>query len=145
MRLTRQADYTLRLLIHLAVHPEGTATIKEISDGFGISRNHLMKVANLATRAGYAEGVRGRAGGLKLAKSPRDLNVGQILRTVESWELVECFQGPSNHCRIARSCGLQNMLKEATDAFLTVLDGYSLEDVIRRKPALIRVLGLKSA
>ena len=73
MYLTRHADYTMRLLIHLAVQQGGTATIQEIADRFAISRNHLMKVANRATRAGYVEGVRGRAGGLKLAKNPKEI------------------------------------------------------------------------
>jgi Rrf2 family nitric oxide-sensitive transcriptional repressor len=77
MYLTRQADYTMRLLIHLAVQPSGVATIKEIAGHYGISRNHLMKVANRAAQAGYVEGVRGRAGGLKLAKRAKEINVGQ--------------------------------------------------------------------
>lgn len=143
MYLTRHADYMMRLLIHLAVDPGGTTTIQEVADRFGISRNHLRKVANHATRAGYVTGVRGRAGGLRLAKAPAELNIGQILRNAEDWNLVECFTGPSNHCRITPGCGLQNILEEAMEAFLAVLDRYSLEDAIRRKPVLIRLLGLR--
>jgi Rrf2 family nitric oxide-sensitive transcriptional repressor len=145
MYLTRHADYTMRLLIHLAVQPEGAATIRQIADRYGISRNHLMKVAHHATQAGYVKGVRGRAGGLQLARPPRELNIGQILRAVEDLRLVECFEPGSNQCRIIRGCGLQPILQEAVDAFLAVLDRYSLEDVVRRKPALIRLLDLKSA
>lgn len=145
MYLTRHADYTMRLLIHLAVQPESASTIREIADRYGISRNHLMKVANHATRAGYVKGRRGRAGGLQLAKRPDELSIGQILRTAEDWNLVECFEKPSNQCRIERACGLRPILKEAVDAFLAVLDRYSLEDVVRGKPALVRLLGLKSA
>lgn len=145
MHLTRHADYTMRLLIHLAIQPDGAATIREISGRYGISRNHLMKVANHATQAGFVNGVRGRAGGLRLAKTPVELNIGQILRSIEDWSLVECFESASNECRITRGCGLKPILKEATEAFLAVLDRYTLEDVVRRKPALIRVLGLKSA
>lgn len=145
MYLTRHADYTMRLLIHLAVQPDGAATIGDIADRYGISRNHLMKVANRATRAGYVEGVRGRAGGLKLAKSPSEINIGQVLRTVEDWNLVECFQSSSNGCRISRGCGLQPILKEAMEAFLAVLDRYSLEDVTRKRPVLVQMLGLRTA
>lgn len=145
MYLTRHADYTMRLLIHLAVQPGGITTIGEIADRFGISRNHLMKVANNATRAGYVEGVRGRAGGLKLARKPSEINIGQVLRTVEDWNLVECFQGPTNQCRITRGCGLQPILKEAIEAFLSVLDRYSLEDVTRKRPVLVQMLGLRTA
>jgi Rrf2 family transcriptional regulator, nitric oxide-sensitive transcriptional repressor len=144
MYLTRHADYTMRLLIHLAVQP-GATTIGEIAHRFGISRNHLMKVANGATRAGYVEGVRGRAGGLKLAKKPSEINIGQVLRTVEDWNLVECFQSASNQCRISRGCGLQPVLKEAVEAFMAVLDCYSLEDVTRKRPVLVQMLGLRTA
>ena len=145
MYLTRHADYTMRLLIHLAVQAGAPATIGDIADRFGISRNHLMKVANGATRAGYVEGVRGRAGGLKLAKSPSEINIGQVLRTVEDWNLVECFQSSTNQCRISGGCGLQPVLKEAMEAFLAVLDRYSLEDVTRKRPLLVQMLGLRTA
>lgn len=145
MYLTRHADYTMRLLIHLAVQPGGTATIREVAERFAISRNHLMKVANGATRAGYVEGVRGRAGGLKLAKSPKEINLGQVLRAIEDWNVVECFQASSNQCRITRGCGLQPILREAVEAFLAVLDRYSLEDVIRKRSALVQMLGLRTA
>jgi Rrf2 family nitric oxide-sensitive transcriptional repressor len=145
MHLTRQADYTMRLLIHLAVQPEGTATVQEIAEHFGISRNHLMKVANQATRAGYVRGLRGRAGGLKLAKSPKEISIGEVLRAAEDWTVAECFDRPSNQCRIAGGCGLQAVLKEAIDAFLAVLDRYSLADLVRRKPLLVQMLGLRTA
>lgn len=145
MYLTRQTDYTMRLLIYLAVQPAGTTTIQEIADRFAVSRNHLMKVANRATRAGYVEGVRGRAGGLKLAKPAKDINLGAVVRTMEDWNLVECFQSSSNQCRITRSCGLRPILKEAGEAFLSVLDRYSLEDVIRKRSVLVQMLGLRTA
>lgn len=145
MYLTRHADYTMRLLIHLAVQPGGAATIQEIAERFGISRNHLMKVANRATRAGYVEGVRGRAGGLKLSKNPKEISIGEVLRTVEEWKLVECLQDSSNSCRITRGCGLRPILKEALEAFLAVLDRYSLEDLTRKRSVLVQMLGLRSA
>lgn len=145
MYLTRHADYTMRLLVHLAVQPGGGATIQEIAERLAISRNHLMKVANGMTRAGYVEGVRGRAGGLKLAKSPKEINIGQVLRTIEDWNVVECFDPSSNQCRITPGCGLQRILREAVEAFLAVLDSYSLEDVIRKKSVLVQMLGLRSA
>ncbi len=145
MYLTRQADYTMRLLIHLAVQADGVATIQEVAEHYGISRNHLMKVANRATQAGYVEGVRGRSGGLKLAKRAQEINVGQVLRATEDWIIVECFEPRSNRCPIARGCGLQLVLKEALEAYFAVLDRYSLADVVRRKPLLVQLLGLKIA
>lgn len=145
MYLTRQADYTMRLLIHLAVQPDSTATIQEVAERFDISRNHLMKVANRAVRAGYVEAVRGRAGGLRLAKKPKDINVGQVLRATEDWALVECFERSSNRCRVAGGCGLQAILKEAVEAFVAVLDKYSLADVVQRKAVLVQMLGWSGA
>ncbi len=96
MYLTRQADYTMRLLIHLAVQPGETATIKEVADHYGISRNHLMKVANRAVQAGYVSGVRGRVGGLRLARPAAQIGVGEVLRATEEWNLVECFDVETN-------------------------------------------------
>jgi Rrf2 family transcriptional regulator, nitric oxide-sensitive transcriptional repressor len=146
MYLTRQADYTMRLLIHLAVQPTGVATIQEIAEHYGVSRNHLMKVANRAAQAGYVKGVRGRAGGLKLAKSPKDINVGQVLRATEDWTIVECFDTALNRCPIAGgACGLQSVLAEAQTAYFKVLDSYSLADLVRRKPLLIQLLGMAAS
>ncbi len=145
MYLTRQADYTMRLLIHLAVQPSGIATIQEIAEHYRISRNHLMKVANRAAQAGYVEGVRGRAGGLKLAKRANEINVGEVLRAIEDWTIVECFEPPSNRCPIVGGCGLKLVLKEALDAYFAVLDRYCLADVVRRKALLVQLLGLRAA
>jgi Rrf2 family nitric oxide-sensitive transcriptional repressor len=145
MHLTRQADYTMRLLIHLAVQPEQSATIEQIAQRYGISRHHLTKVAHRAVQAGYVAGVRGRAGGLKLAKSPKDIRIGEVMRTLEDWNIVECFDTESNACVIAGGCGLQPILKQALDAWFAVLDRYSLADVVRRKSALVQLLGWKLA
>lgn len=130
----------MRLLIHLAVQPGGIATIGEIAQHYGISRNHLMKVANRAVQAGFIEAVRGRSGGLRLAKPPNHIRIGDVLRATEDWVLVECFDPPSNTCRIAGSCGLQSVLKEALDAYFAVLDRYSLADLVRRRRLLTQIL-----
>jgi len=145
MYLTRHSDYTMRLLIHLAVQPDATPTIKEIADNYGISRNHLMKVANRAVQAGYVEGVRGRAGGLRLARPANRINIGEVLRTTEDWNLVECFDPESNRCTISGGCGLQPILRQALDAYFSILDRYSLADVVRRRPLLVQLLRLKMA
>lgn len=145
MYLTRQADYTMRLLIHLAVQPGETATIKEVADRYGISRNHLMKVANRAVQAGYVSGVRGRVGGLRLAKPAAHIGVGDVLRATEEWNLVECFDLETNRCPITSGCGLRAALKEAMEAYFAVLDRYTLADVARRRGLLVQLLDLKTA
>lgn len=145
MHLTRQADYTMRLLIFLALQPDECATIREVADHYRISRNHLMKVANRAVHAGFIEGVRGRAGGLRLSRPARDINIGQVLRVIEEWNTVECFDKAANQCAVAGGCGLQSILKQAQDAYFAVLDRYSLAHVVRRKALLVQLLGLQVA
>jgi Rrf2 family transcriptional regulator, nitric oxide-sensitive transcriptional repressor len=145
MHLTRHSDYTMRLLMHLAVQPDRTATIREIAQRFRISRNHMMKVANGATQAGYITAVRGRVGGLKLATSPDEINLGDVLRNTENWTILECFQPATNKCRIVRACGLRPVLEEALEAYFAVLDRYSLADIVQHKHMLVQLLGLKSA
>jgi Rrf2 family transcriptional regulator, nitric oxide-sensitive transcriptional repressor len=145
MHLTRHADYTMRLLIHLAVQPEESATIEQIAQRYGISRHHLTKVAHRAVQAGYVRGVRGRSGGLKLARKPTDICVGEVLRTVEDWRIVECFEAESNGCVVAGGCGLQPILKESLEAWFAVLDRYSLADVVGRKSVLVQLLGWEAA
>jgi Rrf2 family nitric oxide-sensitive transcriptional repressor len=145
MHLTRQADYTMRLLIHLAVQPEEWATIPQVAQRYGISRHHLTKVAHRAVQAGYVVGVRGRSGGLKLARRPKDIRIGEVLRGVEDWRIVECFEPESNRCVIAGGCDLRGMLGEALEAWFAVLDRYTLADVVRRKSLLVQVLGREVA
>jgi len=145
MYLTRQADYTMRLLIHLALQPDRTATIAEVAEHYGISGNHLVKVAHHAIHAGFVAGTRGRGGGIRLAKNANEIGIGEVLRAVEDWKIVECFDPTSNTCQIAGVCGLQSVLKEAMKAWFAVLDKYTLADVIRRKTLLVELLSLGTA
>lgn len=145
MYLTSHSDYTMRLLMHLAVQANGTARIRDIAEHYHISRNHLMKVANQAVQLGYVVSVRGRDGGLKLAKAPSKIRIGQVLRATEEWNLAECFDPIANDCVITAGCGLRPILKEALDAYFAVLDRYSLADLVRKRVTLVQLLGLKSA
>jgi Rrf2 family transcriptional regulator, nitric oxide-sensitive transcriptional repressor len=145
MHLTRQADYSLRLLIHLAVQPDKPATIQEIAEHYRISIHHLRKVANRAVQSGWVEAARGRGGGLKLAREGKTISIGRILRETEDWKTVECFDRSSNQCPIAGACGLEGILKEALKRYFDVLDRHTLADVVHRKASLIQLLGLKEA
>lgn len=132
MRLTRYTDYAMRLLIHLAVHDGKLCSISEISGAYAISQNHLMKVAHDLGRAGYVQAVRGRAGGLSLARPADKINVGEIVRhTEEGFDLVDC-----PNCPIAPACGLSVALAKALAAFMVVLDGYTLADLVAKHAAL---------
>lgn len=134
MRLTRYSDYSLRVLMYLAVCPGHAATIAEISGAYGISKAHLMKVAHELGRTGFLTTLRGRGGGLRLARAPGEIRVGDVVRQTESpMDLVECFDPATSHCRIERICALRGALDEALEAFLATLDGYTLADLVRRR------------
>ena len=145
MRLNLQTDYALRLLMHLAV-TDDIVTIAEIAARYRISKNHLMKVAHILGREELIETVRGRSGGLRLAPHARDARVGDIVRLMEAdLALVECFQGGKGECLITPACRLKNVLREALDAFLDVLDQYTINDLVKRNPPLRVLLGGNAA
>lgn len=141
MQLTRYSDYSFRVLIQLALAPERLVTIDEIAASYGISRAHLTKVVHALALRGYVETVRGRRGGLRLARPADAIGVGELLRATEgSLSLVECF-APNGACVIEPACGLRSVLHEALASFLAVLDGYTLADLVaRRRAPLARLL-----
>ncbi|HUK05665.1 MAG TPA: Rrf2 family transcriptional regulator [Burkholderiales bacterium] len=140
MRLKTFTDYSLRLLIFLAARPRRRATIAEIADAFRISESHLMKVSHVLGKAGVLANVRGKDGGLELAMSPRDINLGQVVRLTEGApRLAECFD-PAGACRIERGCLLRAVLGDAAGAFYAVLDRHTLEDITRNRIRLSRLL-----
>lgn len=144
MRLTTFSDYAFRVLIYLGAAPQGLATIADIASAYGISENHLMKVVHHLARLGYVETVRGKGGGMRLARPPGRINVGEVLRATEDgFDLVECMGERESDCRIARACALQGALGEAVAAFLQVLDRYTLADLAR--PPVAKVLFAKTA
>lgn len=133
MRLTLHTDYSLRLLIYLAMH-EGPATVGEIAGFYAISRNHLTKVAQGLVAAGLVRSTRGRGGGIQLAHAPADVNIGQVVRLTENeLGLVECLSGPNpgeDDCPLVPACVLKGVLSEAMRTFLKHLDGYTLADLL---------------
>jgi Rrf2 family transcriptional regulator, nitric oxide-sensitive transcriptional repressor len=142
MRLTFSTDYALRLLMLVGLETEHLVTIEEVADRFGISKNHLMKVAYQLGQAGYLETVRGRNGGLRLGKAPSQIVVGEVVRRMEpDFAVVEC-RNPAGYCRITPSCVLRSAMREAVQAFLGKLDQYTLEDLLRPKSKLRHLLGV---
>lgn len=133
MKLTHYSDYSLRVLIFLGIRTERLATISEIAESYGISRNHVVKVVHHLGQLGYVETLRGKRGGLRLAGRPEDINIGKLVRETEaSLQIVECF-GDDKACVLSPVCVLKNVLNEALVAFLATLDRYTLKDLI--KPA----------
>ncbi|UOQ44774.1 Rrf2 family transcriptional regulator [Halobacillus salinarum] len=138
MRLKKYTDFALRVLIYTASKPEGElASKKEISDVFHISENHLGKIVHQLNRLGMLETIRGRGGGIRLAKPASEINVGSVVRIMEDdFALLECFERGSNHCVITPACKLKHILHDALLAFLEVLDAYTLEDLLSNKDEL---------
>lgn len=130
MRLTTHSDYALRLLMLLALEPERLHTIEEVARRYGISRNHLMKVVQTLVNAGLLDSVRGRGGGLRLAKPAAAIGLGEVVRaTEEDFALVECFDRQNNRCVVTSGCTLKSLLHQALAAFMRVLDQHTLAQV----------------
>lgn len=141
MRLTLHTDYALRVLMFAAAKDGALATITEIVERFDISRGHVMKIVHRLGQLGYLETIRGKKGGIRLAREPQQINVGAVVRDMEDLDVLGCLEG-EGYCRIQQCCILKNALSEATDAFLATLDGYTLEDLVRPGRALTRLLAI---
>lgn len=142
MRLTLWTDYALRTLIYLGVKGDSLATIAEIAEGFDISRPHLMKIVNRLSVQGYIDAIRGRNGGIRLARPPAQICVGAVVRdTEENLSVMGCLSEPG-FCRIEGCCVLRRALREATLAFLNVLDRYTLADLLAPDRYLADSLGI---
>jgi len=149
MRLTLWTDYAFRTLIYIGAKGGGLSTIAEIAERFDISRLHLMKVVNRLSVQDYIEAIRGRNGGIRLARPPAQIRVGAVVRdTEEDLSVMGCLSGPEaepGFCRIEGCCVLRRALREATLAFLDVLDRYTLADLLLPDRYLADSLGLAPA
>lgn len=142
MHLTRFTDYTLRVLIYLGAHQrEGRlATIGDIATAYGISKNHLMKIVYRLAKQGYVETTRGKGGGMRLARAPERINIGDVVRGAEEdLAVVACSRRGKLECAIAPACELHGLLGRAMNAFFEVLDGQTLADLLKPRARLIRL------
>ena len=136
MRLTTYTDYALRTLMHLAANRDRLVTIQDIADVHGIAKNHLTKVVHQLGLLGVIETVRGRNGGIHLGAEPAQINIGAVVRSTEpDFFMAECFDKNKNECIYSSSCLLKNVLGSATAAYLKVLDGVTLEDILGKNGA----------
>jgi len=135
-------DYALRMLICLGIRPGEIVNVAEIADAFGISRHHLIRVAQRLRDAGYVETMRGNGGGVRLAQASSDINIGAVVRCTENdFSLVACF-APDGKCRIMPACALRSVLADAMEAFFAVLDRYRLEDLVGAPDTVLALLGM---
>jgi Rrf2 family nitric oxide-sensitive transcriptional repressor len=141
MRLTTLTDFSLRMLIQLALRPSGRATIADVAQAYGVSENHLMKVAHQLGQTGLVRTLRGRGGGLELARPAAEITAGEVVRRMEpDMALAPCFAGAD--CAILPACRLKHALHAAREAFLAVLDATTLADLAQPEAELRRLLNI---
>ena len=134
MQLTIFTDYGLRALMYLAAQPEKICSVREISTHYGISYNHLVKVAHRLSQIGLIASSKGKGGGLKLAVQPETLRLGDLVRMLEPhMNMVECFAKDTNQCRITSTCTLKHYLFDATQSFVDSLNRHTLADAVADK------------
>ena len=140
MRLTLQTDYALRMLMYLAVHADRPCRVTDVAADYGISHNHLLKVALKLGRLGCLTTARGRAGGISLARPPEEINLGEVIRHMEDgFDLTECMR-QGGRCAIAPACRLKLAVGRALEAFLGVFDGLTLADLVENGAELLNLL-----
>lgn len=138
MQLTSFTDYGLRALIYLASLPEGKMTsITEVTEIYGVSRNHMVKIINQLSREGYVDAVRGKNGGIRLGRAAKDIRIGDVVRDLEPLSLVNCN---SEFCHITSACRLKRALSKAVQSFLKELDNYTLADLVEENQPLYKLL-----
>lgn len=148
MRLTIFTDYTLRVLIYLGVHQHEhrLTTISDVATAYGISENHLTKIVHHLAKQGYVETTRGKGGGMRLARAPEQVNLGDVVRGAEEdLAILECFQKNNTACPIGPSCALAEILAQAMRAFFDKLDSHTLADLLTQREKLAGNLRIHSA
>lgn len=141
MQLTQHADYSLRVLLYLGLHPDRRCTITEMSEAYGVNRNHLVKVVHNLSQAGWITTVRGKSGGMTLALKPEQINIGAVTIGAEPhMNLLECFDPETNTCPISPVCVLKHGIYQARKAFLDTLNQYTLADVLIQPEATLALL-----
>jgi Rrf2 family transcriptional regulator, nitric oxide-sensitive transcriptional repressor len=134
LNLTLHTDYSLRILLYLAEHTDRSVSTREISDAYGISRNHLVRVVQTLQTHSFVNAATGRNGGITLARDPASINIGEVVRQTEpNFRIVECFDLQNNTCRILPVCSLRGVLATALASFFEALDKYTLADLVRMK------------
>jgi Rrf2 family nitric oxide-sensitive transcriptional repressor len=129
MQLTIFTDYGLRALMFLRMHPGRLCSVREVADYYKISYNHMVKVVHRLAQLGYVESVKGKGGGIRLAKGAEKHGLGSIVCALEpNMDIVECFNDGSNMCFISKSCRLKHYIFDAKQAFIATLNNYTLKD-----------------
>lgn len=147
MQLTQYTDYSLRVLIYLSQKKSGElATISEIAEFYGISRNHLVKVVHNLATYGFIQTMRGKNGGMCLARPADEINIGAVVRQTEpNFDIAECFNKESNTCVISPICALKSILGDARTSFIQTLDRYTIANALNPQHGLLKKINIRLA
>ncbi|QWK80037.1 iron-responsive transcriptional regulator RirA [Ochrobactrum sp. BTU1] len=143
MRLTRQTNYAIRMLMYCAANDGKLSRVPEIARAYGVSELFLFKILQPLVENGLVETVRGRNGGVRLGRAAKDISLFDVVRvTEENFAMAECFENEATECPLVDSCGLNSALREALNAFFGVLMKYSISDLVKARPNVRVLLGL---
>ena len=142
MQLTLFTDYALRTLVFLALQPEQhLSTITEVADRFSISRNHVVRIVHQLGMKGYIDTIRGKHGGIRLARARAEINLGDLIADMENMScLMDCQR---EGCRLSPGCRFQSIMRKAMRAFMAVLAEFTLADLVRDEERMCDLLGLE--
>ncbi|NVK36242.1 MAG: Rrf2 family transcriptional regulator [Rhodobacteraceae bacterium] len=141
MRLTQQTNYAVRALMYCAANPDRPSKVAEIAASFDMSETHLFKIMKVLVDANLMKTIRGRNGGVMIARDPAEITVGEVVRAAEeSFLLAECFEAGRKDCPLISSCGFSGLLHEALEAFMDVLDTKTIADLSEDRPHLRQLL-----
>jgi Rrf2 family protein len=146
MRLTKQTSYAIRILTHCARKEGKSVRASEIAQIYGITEYNVAKIVPILVRAGFLKSTRGRLGGLKLARPADEIQIGDVVRATEATYVeAECGGGDSRDCAIKPAALINRLLGEALDAFISVLDKHTLDELVATSPTAIKDLDLLSS
>ncbi|MEM9330614.1 MAG: iron-responsive transcriptional regulator RirA [Pseudomonadota bacterium] len=144
MRLTKQTNYGIRIMMYCAANQGNLSQIPDIARAYGISEPFLFKILRPLTENGLVKSLRGRKGGIRLARNADDIRLSEIVRATEdNFEMAECFRSEITECPLVDSCELNSALREALAAFFTVLDKYTVQDLAINRYRIDKLLGIE--
>lgn len=145
MKLTSQTSYAIRMLMYC--HSKGElATVKEVAKFYGLPERFLFKILLSLNAAGYMETLRGRNGGIRLARPADQIRLGDVIRDIEeNFELAECFQAEGSDCPLVTSCGMNEALNRALAGFFDILNEYTIADLARNNHNINVLMQLNKA
>lgn len=143
MRLTRQTNYAIRILMYCGANQGNLSRIPEIASAYGLSELFLFKILQPLVEHKLVETVRGRNGGVKLGRPADQITLFDVVRVTEdNFAMAECFETDTADCPLVDSCALNEALRKALGAFFDILSGYTIDDLVKSKPEMRSLLNI---